>query len=284
MIGEIKEAGFDTVELGFNLTEKVLDGIVKLADRKAISISSVHNFCPMPSGMPAEQASPDHFSLASHDQSERKKAVDCTKRTMEVAKHLKAKVVVLHAGRIEIKDKTRKLYELICRGENPAKFVKEMLEERNAKQPGHFKNVMSSLEDLAGHAKKVNIKIAVENRYYFREIPSFDELSMIFSHFGKNEIFYWHDMGHAQLFEHLGLQKHRDYLSAFSKYMTGIHIHDIIGIKDHKPPFSGEMDFSLIKPFISDDDIIKVLEIHQPATSSDIKESVERLKSFACQR
>ena len=54
-------------------------------------------------------------------------------------------------------------------------------------------------------------------------------------------------------------------------------MHDIIGvIDDHRAPGSGTFDFRRLKPYIRED-LIKVLEIHEPASADDILNGVENL-------
>jgi len=62
-----------------------------------------------------------------------------------------------------------------------------------------------------------------------------EEFEAIFEIFGPDSnIGYWHDTGHAQVFENLKIAKHKDYLDRFSGRLIGAHIHDIRGtIDDH---------------------------------------------------
>ena len=277
IIEEIKKAGFDSAELGFNLTRQIVEDIIKLVETGSIAVNSIHNFCPIPDNTSPAQASPDYFPLSSPDRSIRRMAIDQTKQTIDYAVRLHSKAVILHMGRVEIGDKTRKLAYLVLNGKDSTGLRAQMINDRMRSSKNFLDSAIESLKELVDYSKRSSIKLAVENRYYFREIPSIDELRTIFGHFNDNEVFYWHDTGHAQVFENLGFGRHKDYLDSFSNRIIGMHIHDIIGIDDHRPPLSGDLDFSLIMPYIKREDILKVIEIHQPANESEVRRSLEQL-------
>ncbi|NIS46468.1 MAG: hypothetical protein GWN76_11420, partial [candidate division Zixibacteria bacterium] len=47
---------------------------------------------------------------------------------------------------------------------------------------------------------------------------------------------------------------------ANAAWLIGVHLHDAIGLDDHIPPGSGEIDFAALKPFLKAD-TIKVIEL-----------------------
>ena len=57
---------------------------------------------------------------------------------------------------------------------------------------------------------------------------------------------YWHDVGHAQAQENLGLGTHREWLQRFGRRIVGAHLHDIAGIQDHLAPGLGTMDWDFV--------------------------------------
>jgi sugar phosphate isomerase/epimerase len=155
-----------------------------------------------------------------------------------------------------------------------------MIEERQRNGREYFECALKSIQELAVHAKRCGIALAIENRYYHREIPSFDEFAEIFDIFSKKDLFYWHDVGHAAVFERLGFFRQEDMLEKFQNRLIGIHLHDIIGpMNDHRPPGRGSVDFSLFKRYIGKN-VLKVIEAHQPSTARDITDSVQYLKRF----
>ena len=280
LIEEIKAIGFDTVELNFALTQNVVDDIATLVRGSKIKVSSIHNICPLPKDVEPKDASPDYYSLASWDKEERGIAVGVTKNTIDYAGRLGAKAVILHTGRVPIKDKTRRLASLINDKEQFGLLKAEMIKEREENKGGCLDNVVESLKELTGYAKKAGIHLGVENRYYYREIPLAEELDLIFKNFKAGDLYYWHDTGHAEVFERLGFVRHKDLLDKYSNRLIGIHLHDIIGvIEDHRPPGMGTFDFRMLKPYIKDD-TIKVVEAHQPASAEEIRQSVKYLEKI----
>ncbi|MFH1753029.1 MAG: sugar phosphate isomerase/epimerase family protein [Candidatus Omnitrophota bacterium] len=280
MIREIKDAGFDKVELNFALTSHDIYDIISIKGKEGIEISSVHNYCPMPAGAGADEASPDYYPLSSQDESTRKMAVEATKTTIDTAKRLGGRVVILHLGRVEIKDRTRKLASVLDIKRYSERVKKRMAEERAKEAPRYFEKTVLSVEELIEYAKRKDIILGIENRYYYREIPSPDEIAILLDKFTDRHIGYWHDVGHAQLFENLGIYNHKkDFLDRFSSRLIGVHIHDIRGIDDHRAPLQGDFDFSILKPYIKTDTYI-VMEVQFPADAKDIKKGAEYLKKL----
>lgn len=282
MIEEIKKIGVDCIELDFKLNEEIVSGIKELVDGKFVKVLSLHNFCPMPEVPGKKKPSPDYYSLASIDKIERKKAVEETRRTIDTACRLKAQVVITHGGRLKVKDKTRKLAKVIDEGGDAVSMLARMQKKRDEElKKGYLDALLKSIGELSDYAKKCGIKIGLENRFYFRELPSIEEFEVIFENFNEDSnIAYWHDVGHAQVFENLKISRHKEYLNKFSKRLIGVHLHDIKGtIDDHRAPLTGDFDFAILKPYLHKD-VLKVLEPHYPATAEEVKKGLEYLRQL----
>src|ERR1043166_4054839 len=115
LLREIRELGFEFAELSHGTRISLLPGIIDAVDAGEIKISSVHNFCPLPMGV--NYSAPNLFQFSAEKPREREMAIRYTLKTLEFATRVKAPLVVLHLGSIEMKDYTEKLKELLARGE-----------------------------------------------------------------------------------------------------------------------------------------------------------------------
>ncbi len=276
LIFEIKKTGFQEVELSFNLTSSMVRDIAGLVKNKEIRVISLHNFCPIPDGIKRCAALPDYYSMSSLDERERQKAIKYAERTIRTAAALNAKAVVLHTGRVEIADHTKeliRLYEKRLKGSRQYSCMKnEMTRERKRRSGSYVSNTLKSLEKISRYAESLKIKLGIENRFYYREIPSFEEIGIILKRFQGGSVYYWHDTGHAQVMENLGFTPQKDFLDTYGHQLLGMHLHNVHGCKDHAPPCKGDIDFRLFRPYVTAK-TIKVIEAHYPATGQDLAKS-----------
>lgn len=279
----LRDMGFRTIEIDFRWDEKMCKKLRKFAAEENIKISSLHNFCPIPKGGKSNLASPESYLLSSEDEKERKLAVKFTKATIENAVGLKAKVVVLHCGKVFSNTFTKALIRMYNGNQKGSKVYREELNsivsmrEKSAKKS--FSNLLKSLKELDKFAGVKKIKLGVETRYYFGEIPQVDELAQILDIFDESSsVGYWHDVGHAQCLENLGFCKVTDFLNFFDR-LVGIHLHDIRGCEDHLAPFEGDFDFGIIAPYVKSS-AIKTIEAHQPASQKSIIEAKIKLEKL----
>src|ERR1041385_9256687 len=115
MLREIRELGFEYAELSHGTRISLVPGILDAVEAGEIKISSLHNFCPLPMGV--NNAAPNLFQFSAERPRERELAERYTIKTLELAERVKAPLIVLHLGSIEMKDYTDKLLELVARGE-----------------------------------------------------------------------------------------------------------------------------------------------------------------------
>ncbi len=277
LISEIKEMGFNEIECSFNLTPEMVKDIEIQMASGLIKVRSLHNYCPIPQELTRQVALPDYYSVASVDSNQRELAVKNTKNTIDTAERLGAQAVVLHTGRVEMPDRTKDLVAFYNNGRFGTKeyfdLRDEIVNDRKESHKLFFESALKSLDELNTYAQKKNIYIGVETRYYYREIPNLEELSEIIRIFKNSNIFYWHDCGHAQLMEKLGLvNKHEDFLEIAKDRILGFHLHDIKGCNDHQAIGNGDFDFLRLKPYVNKD-VIKVLEAHHQASAQEMIKS-----------
>ena len=280
LLFEIEKAGFNEVELSFNLTASMVTDIEGLLKSAKFKIVSLHNYCPAPEDFPRDEALPDCYSLSSPDSQERSFALKYTKRTIDTADILGARAVILHCGRVEVPDRTRELIDLCNKGLKGSTDFEEVksraIVEREDLSERFLEHALRSLDELNRYAQSKGISLGVETRFYYREIPSFQEIGTILDTFKGSNIFYWHDAGHAAIMDYIGLARQQDFLDAYAKEMIGIHLHDVLNGQDHMAPGKGKLDFNRFTPYLKKE-TIKVIEAHHPATAIDLAQSKEFL-------
>ncbi len=284
IIEEITSLGFSRIEIEYRLSEDAIPDFEHAVRNGSIVVSSVHNFAPLPSGEEPTNSGADRFSLASTDQSEREQAVRQTLTTFELARRLGARAVILHLGHVEVR--TNYLAELIQtvkekgRTSPEAERVRRAFrEERHKYCEENLRCAIQSVKDLLSQVEEWGIKICIENRYYFHQIPLVEEMVRIKEEVSHPLVCYWHDVGHAHVQEVLGLGSHRLWLDRVGHCMAGIHIHDATFIYDHKAPGNGEIDFEVIFNRIPPD-CIKVLELSSQVSRDEVISGINFLRRF----
>src|SRR5207247_2089475 len=136
MLREICSLGFEVAELSHGIRISLLPGILEAVDAGEMKISSLHNFCPLPMGV--NFAAPNLFLFSSTDLRERENAWRHSVKTIETAARLKAPIVVLHMGCIEMKEYTDKLLEMVRHGQRETQrytdLCEKLMEKREKKK------------------------------------------------------------------------------------------------------------------------------------------------------
>ncbi len=282
MLREIRDLGFEYAELSHGIRISLLPGILEAVEAGEIKISSLHNFCPLPIGV--NQPAPNLFQFSSIDPRERESAYKHTLRTIETAARVKAPIVVMHMGSIEMRDYTDRLLDMVEKGENNSpkydKLCSELMEKREERKEKFVENTAAMLERLIEPAEKAGVKLAIENREALEEIPFESDLSLFFKRFPSPNVVYWHDCGHAQIKENLGFVHHRLLLESMSKRLAGFHVHDVkFPRRDHCVPGAGTIDYVALKPLVKPEHI-KVFELSPSGKLDEVQAGIAHLKSI----
>lgn len=280
---KIQSYGFDAVELGYRTTHENLKEFELLLKKYKIHVSSLHNFCPAPNDGATDRHPSNHYRLSAVDEPERLKAVEWTNHTIDTARRLGAEVVVIHAGTMDFEDiRAPYFFDLLLKGKSQTPEFRiereRILKARQEKRPPHIVALEKSLKSVTDYAKKNQIKIGLETRYYPIEMPNFDEIEYFLKMFGPEVMGYWHDVGHAQMNEKLGITPHLDFLNTYQDRLIGVHLHGISGKRDHMAPFHGDMDLAKLMPYFGPD-IIRVVETKY-ATEAELIKAVGLLKQY----
>lgn len=281
---EIKETGLNAVELGYKLTVSQLAQIVSLLKELNLNVSSVHNFCPLPNDHPSPRHPSNYYRLSALDEAERVLAVRWTQTAVDTALRVGAPVVVIHAGTVEMPDdlseKLFKIYKISDQGAGAFEQVRErFMVQRKAARGPYMDAIIKSLADVLPYAQDRNIKIGLETRYYPTEIPNDEEIGELLARFHAQGLWYWHDVGHAEANDRLGIYDHQACLERYSKQLIGFHLHGVKILRDHHAPFEGDFDIKQIYPFIKKHHI-KVIESHGSATLAQIRVAVREFSKL----
>jgi len=280
-LNAIKSIGYNAVELSYKVTQEQLNEATETIKKINIKVSSIHNFCPTPDDGNSPRHISNYYRLSSLDVEERLSAVKWTKIAIDTAKLVNAKVVVIHAGTLDFEDeRSPKLFQLFVDGQTDTPEYsyerKRILKARNDKKQPYIEALNKSLAELADYTKERGVIIGLETRYYPIEIPNFEEIGYFLNQYDKQVMGYWHDVGHAEINDRLGITPHLKFLETYKDRLIGVHIHGMKGKRDHLAPFEGDMD---LEPYLSyfTDPVIKVVESKKFADEKLIRQAVKRL-------
>jgi len=282
MLQEILDLGFEVVELGHGIRLSLMEGIQRYYDAGKVRFSTLHNFCPLP--VEITRPSPDCYQFSSHRDGERERAMKLTFQTIDFAKRLGAQLVVLHLGTVPIDRYTDELVALAEAGEYLSrKYVKVKLkavQQREKKAPLYLARAKECLLRVVDYAAQKEIKLGVEGRQGYEEIPSEMELTALLEEINAPErVGYWHDFGHIQIKENLGFVDHAEWLAHIAPRMLGGHLHDTLWPgRDHQPPFTGNIDYDKLIPLIPKKTLL-VWEMGPRRKTEEVAESLEKWKA-----
>ena len=280
MLLEMRELGFDFIELSHGIRLSLLPGIMEAVSAGEVRISSVHNFCPLPVGV--TRPAPNLFQFSSTSARERDRAVRYTLKTIEFAAQVGAPFVVLHLGTVEMKDYSARLKTLLARGLRVTPRYQKVCSRALRALAGRKKtpsgNAIAALRELATEASRRGVKLGVENREGLEEIPVDGDIHDLMREIGSPCVGYWHDTGHAQIKDNLGLIHHRLHLDSLAAHLFGFHIHDVqFPARDHCAPGGGMIDFHGLSAWVKPDHV-KVFELSPRLSRADVLAGVVHVK------
>ena len=281
MLREIKgELGIDLIELGHGTRLSLVPGIQKMFDAGEVRFSSLHNFCPLP--VEVMVASPDCYKFSAVSSEERERAVKQTLQTIDFAARLNAPFVVLHLGEVNMSPITDRLIELAKTGRYLSrKYVRLKIgavQKRERIALRYLQRVKDCLRRVIEHASSKNVRIALEGRRGYEEIPTERELPGLLEELACEQVGYWHDFGHLQIKENLGFIDHAEWLRLIGPRAFGCHVQDCIWpAKDHEAPFTGNVNFEKLIPLLPTNCLF-VWEMSPNKTADAIRRSVQTWK------
>lgn len=255
MIAEILDLGFRNIELSHGMTVAKLPGIRKAFQQGGFVCAGVHNYFPSPVEVMID--APDAYEFTSHRPADRQRAMDMTLKTLDIASEFGARYLVLHMGSVPLRPAkwTRPLTEMARDGlSHTAEYARAKLNfvrKREKIAPLYYQRAVTALEAIADRAAQAGVKLAVESRSRYEDVPSEREMVSLQEHFKDHPwVGYWHDFGHVQLKHNIGLLDHLEWLERISPHLIGGHVHDVEWpARDHRVPFSGMIDYDAVMRF-----------------------------------
>jgi sugar phosphate isomerase/epimerase len=239
-----RELGFARFELNHAvdsamLAGQPLDGL----------ITSVHEPCP--ADVSAGTLKAHNWLVSAVDEEQRRQGVAAMQRSVDLALELGAGAVIVHPGRVDLDPALEfallALYREGKAGSPEYAAARErLMAARFARAEANMRSVRRSLLELADYAAPRGVRLGLENRYHYFEIPLPDELDELLDLGCGETVGYWHDVGHAEVLEHLGFGSHEEWLRRFAGHMVGIHLHDVVGVDDHRAAGRGAVDWNLV--------------------------------------
>lgn len=292
MLKEIRELGFTHAELSHGIRIVLVPGILRAVEQGLMTISSTHNFCPLPTGV--TQAAPNLFQPTSVDAKEHDQWLRHTKRTLDFSAQVGARAMVMHLGSVPFLwfHPARRLYSYLSshpdakvrEDERYVALVKKACAKQRKRMGPSWFQLKQSLEEIREYALAKGVAIGCENREKFEELPMDDDFEELFTGLVQpNPYGYWHDTGHAALKERLGLLRQQEHLEKNAARAIGFHLHDVSEDgKDHQPVGDGGIDFKMVSSFWRPEHLL-TLELSPRVEAKDVLRSKARVDNLIAQ-
>ncbi len=280
LLDEHARLGFRRLEAYALHTPESLTSLGREARERDFEITSLHAPCPIAVDERGNRARWGDW-LASTNLTDRTFAVDTVRRTIDAAAELGARGIVIHLGTTSMSwTRTRAVADAITRegrnSEAHLKLVEQVRAEREANKGPHLEAAIKSITALGEHAAGTPVRLGVEARDNFQEIPSLDEVAQVLDACEGLPVGYWHDAGHGAKLEYYGFVEHEEYLRRYADRMVGMHVHDTQGTRDHRAPGQGGTDFAMLAKYVKPETILTI-ELHADVLAEHIEPGVEML-------
>ena len=293
MLREMADLGFAWVELSHGIRITLVPGILKAIEEGVVKVASCHNFCPLPTGV--THAAPNLFVPSSRDTREREQWLRHSRRTIDFAAQVGAAKVVLHLGSVEFfwRNPARQLeaYVEAHPGTDRAadaryrKLLARALDGMRERMPPFWENTQDGLKRLLPYAAEKGVKLGFENREHVEELPLDADHPALLAAVGHPDACgYWHDTGHAEIKQGLGLLNHREHLATNAPRAIGFHLHDVSADgRDHQAIGSGKIDFAMVSSFWRPEHTL-VIELSPRLTAAEVLASRQRVGELVAAR
>jgi sugar phosphate isomerase/epimerase len=293
MLREMAGLGFEWVELSHGIRITLVPGILQALEAGIIKVASCHNFCPLPTGV--IHAAPNLYIPTARDSREREQWLRHSKRSVDFARQVGAKNLVVHLGTVEFFwfNPARKLTRYIdahpdadlAKDATYQKLLAAALARIKERKRIFEENMRAGLAELLPYAAGKGIALGFENREKFEELPLDADFGELLSALpAGSPAGYWHDTGHAHLKQSMGLLRHREHLQTNAARILGFHLHDVSADgHDHQPVGTGQVDFEMVSEFWRPDTEL-VLEFSPRLGGEDVLLSKKRIEALIARK
>lgn len=270
-----RRLGFARFELNHAISPEMLEEI----DFNKYRAGNVHDPCPAHLSM--NELKNKDWLISSLDEDNRKKGVEVTLRTIDLAVRLGSSSVIIHPGQINgdrsMDRQLRAMYDKGLKSTSEFDMLRQaMMSDRKNRATPYLEASVKSLHEIIEYACSVKMSLGIENRYRYYDIPILDEMAVLLDLCNEPWYGFQYDLGHAQTLSELGLCDHEEWLKKFGKRIIGIHMHDVKGITDHQAPGLGNVDFDMVARYIPEF-AYRTLEVGPQATPDEITTGMELL-------
>ncbi len=269
---------------GFELNHEVDSAMLNGLPLSSYRITSIHEPCP--ADISTAELKARDWLISSLEEESRQQGVRAIQRSINLAQELGVSVIVVHPGKVDIDRQLEpavwSLFETGQAGTPAYQEAKErLIDGRAAAADAHLDAVRRSLVELADYAGRTGVRLGLENRYYYQDIPLLDEMGMLLELTNDERIGFWYDVGHAQALENLGLVAHEVWLKRYAPRMLGVHLHDLKGLKDHFAAGLGEIDWDMVAANLPED-AIRVCEFRSFNQPAQVAAAMQFLADKGC--
>jgi sugar phosphate isomerase/epimerase len=280
---EARELGFEWIEVSHGAKISLLPSLLDAVNAGEIRVSSLHNFCPVP--VEVTMDAPDIYEFTSAKEDERRRAINLTRKTIEMATRFGTDRVVIHLGSVPMPSITKQLEEMASAGHLYSRDYSDLklklVTQREQSSQLHLDRVRGALTALLPDCEKHGVKLGIETRSHYEQIPNQREMLTLLEEYRDCPwIGAWHDFGHVQRQANLALLDHELYLKQIAPRLIGCHVHDVQWpAKDHRAPLTtGGVALKKLLAHVSPD-VPLIWEVSQGQKKEQV---IESLKAWTC--
>ncbi len=268
----LPKMGFAGVELNHSIKMNHLIGF----DLGKIPITSIHEPCP--ADVSTSNLTKKDWLISAEDEDNRVQGVRMVMRSIDLAANLGVNLLIVHPGTAGVSNrletKIRKLFEA---GDTESAEYQELfhsiIKARKVNLSARIDAIGRSLKELINYAGNSGIKLSLENRYHFMDVPTISEMEYFLSLGDESTIGMQFDIGHAVVMDRLGFIPMFEWLEKFSPRIFGVHLHDVKGLEDHFAPGLGDIDYKSVAKYIPSN-AIRTLEVRGSNSEEDIRKGL----------